>query len=97
MVGRTCLNMIGIKTRPSSCNRVFPWCDDENVPECDEDNVSNIVDNQLDASAEGSTDHNDLIVSRIFSISQQSLVTDTRPTINVPYPDHPRSTQEGCV
>ena len=90
-------NMIGIKTRPSSCNRVFPWCDDENVPECDEDNVSNIVDNQLDASAEGSTDNNDLIVSRIFSISQQSLVTDTRPTINVPYPDHPRSTQEGCV
>ena len=89
-------NMIGIKTRPSSCNRVLPRCDDENVPECDEDNASNIVDNQLDAS-EDSIDNNDLMVSRIFSISQQSLDTDTRLTINVPCPDHQWSRQVGCV
>ena len=68
-------NMIGIKTRPSSCNRAFPWCDDENVPECDEDNAPNIVDNQLDASAEDSTDNNDLIVSRIFRFIVRSLIT----------------------
>ena len=80
-------NMIGITIHPSSCNRVLPCPDKDNAHECDNDNVSNIDDNQLDVS-EGSTDNDGLIVTRIFSISQQSLDTDRRPTINVPHPGY---------
>ena len=80
-------NMIGIPIRPSRCNIVLPLSDEENFPEFDDDNVCDIVGNQLDVS-EDSSENDVLIVSRIFSISQQSHDTDTGPTINVPYPDH---------